>query len=217
MVPGNAYRLNTGRAAGVIKLAAEKSGWGKPMPAGRALGIAFYFSHGGHFAEVADVSVDANKVITVHRVTVVGDVGPIVNRSMAENQCEGAVIDGLSTMLGLKVTFEDGRAQQQQLRRVSDPADAAHAAGRRVFRRQRQRADGSRRTRVTAARRGRLQRDLRGERSAAAHAADFGRRLFDRLRLADDWTRSRCRTARAGGRSASGPSGRALRAFRGSP
>ena len=53
------------------------------------------------------------KKITVHRVTVVGDVGPIVNRSMAENQCEGSVIDGLSTMLGLKVTFEDGRAQQQ--------------------------------------------------------------------------------------------------------
>jgi isoquinoline 1-oxidoreductase beta subunit len=112
MVPGNAYRLNTGRAAGVIKLAADKSGWGKPMPAGRALGIAFYFSHGGHFAEVADVSVDSNKAITVHRVTVAGDVGPIVNRSMAENQCEGAVIDGLSTMLGLKVMFENGRAQQ---------------------------------------------------------------------------------------------------------
>ena len=38
---------------------------------------------------------------------------PIVNRSMAENQCEGSVIDGLSTMMGLKVTFEDGRVQQQ--------------------------------------------------------------------------------------------------------
>jgi isoquinoline 1-oxidoreductase beta subunit len=111
-VPGNAWRLNTGRAAAVVKLAAEKAGWGKPMPAGRALGIAFYFSHAGHFAEVADVSVAADKKITVHRVTVVGDVGPIINRSMAENQCEGAVIDGLSTMLGLKVTFENGRVQE---------------------------------------------------------------------------------------------------------
>ena len=100
------------RASAVVKLAAQKSGWGKPMPAGRALGIAFYFSHGGHFAEVADVSVAADKKVTVHRVTVVGDVGPIINRSMAENQCEGAVIDGLSTMLGFKVTFENGRVQQ---------------------------------------------------------------------------------------------------------
>jgi isoquinoline 1-oxidoreductase subunit beta len=113
MVPGDYWRLNTGRASAVVKLAAEKSGWGKPMPKGRGLGIAFYFSHAGYFAEVADVGVTAEKKITVHRVTVVGDVGPIVNRSMAENQCEGSVIDGLSTMLGLKVTFEDGRAQQQ--------------------------------------------------------------------------------------------------------
>ena len=113
MAPGDNWRLNTGRAAAVVKLAAEKAGWGKAMPAGRGLGIAFYFSHAGHFAEVADVSVTPDKKITVHRVTVVGDVGPIVNRSMAENQCEGSVIDGLSTMMGLKVTFEDGRAQQQ--------------------------------------------------------------------------------------------------------
>ncbi len=112
MLPGNAWRLNTARAAAVVKLAAEKSGWGKPMPAGRALGIAFYFSHAGHFAEVADVSVSADKKISVHRVTVAGDVGPIINRSMAENQCEGAVIDGLSAMLGQKVTFENGRVQQ---------------------------------------------------------------------------------------------------------
>ena len=111
--PGNVWTMNTGRAAGVVKAAAEIAGWGKPRPAGRGLGLAFYFSHFGHFAEIADVSVHPNKVIEVHRVVVVGDVGPIVNRSMAENQCEGAVIDGLSTMLGLKVTFEDGRVQEQ--------------------------------------------------------------------------------------------------------
>jgi isoquinoline 1-oxidoreductase beta subunit len=107
---GNIGSLNTGRAATVIKTAAERAGWGKPMPAGRGLGLAFYFSHAGHFAEVADVSVSADKVIRVHRVTVVGDVGPIVNLSMAENQCQGSVVDGLSTMLGQAVTFENGRA-----------------------------------------------------------------------------------------------------------
>ena len=111
--PSGETALNTGRAAAVIKLAAEKAGWGKPMPKGRALGLAFFFSHSGHFAEVADVSVDANRRVTVHKVTVAGDVGPVINMSGAETQVQGAVIDGLSTMLGLEVTMENGRIQQQ--------------------------------------------------------------------------------------------------------
>ena len=103
--------MHTGRAAGVVRLAAEKAGWGRELPAGRAMGVAFYFSHAGHIAEVADVSVDGKK-ITVHKVTVAADVGPIVNLSGAENQMQGSVVDGLSTMLGLSVTFENGRVQQ---------------------------------------------------------------------------------------------------------
>jgi isoquinoline 1-oxidoreductase beta subunit len=109
---GNANALHTGRAAGVIRLAAERAGWGQPLPPGRGLGLAFYFSHAGHFAEVADVSVDGDRRITVHKVTVAGDVGPIVNMSAAENQCQGAVVDGLSTMLGLEITMENGRVQE---------------------------------------------------------------------------------------------------------
>jgi isoquinoline 1-oxidoreductase beta subunit len=106
---GDEFSLNTARAIGVLKLAAEKAGWGRKMPKGRGLGLAFHFSHAGHFAEVAEVSVDANRKLTVHRVVVAGDVGPIVNLSGAENQCEGAVIDGFSTALGLEVTYTDGR------------------------------------------------------------------------------------------------------------
>jgi isoquinoline 1-oxidoreductase beta subunit len=109
LVPGDAGALHTGRAAAVIRLAAEKAGWGRPLPAGRGLGLAFYFSHAGHIAEVAEVSVDAARRVRVHQVTVAADVGPIVNRSMAENQCEGSVIDGLSTLLGQAVTHEKGR------------------------------------------------------------------------------------------------------------
>jgi isoquinoline 1-oxidoreductase beta subunit len=107
--PGNQYALHTGRAAGVIRRAAAEAGWGKPLPEGRGRGLAFHFSHAGHFAEVAEVSVDAQKKLTVHRVTVAGDIGPIVNLSGAENQCQGAVIDGLSTMLGLEMEIEAGR------------------------------------------------------------------------------------------------------------
>ncbi len=110
--PGDAYALNTGRAAGVIKLAAEKAGWGRALPKGRGLGLAFHFSHAGHFAEVAEVSVDSQRKLTVHRVVVAGDIGPIINASGAENQVEGAVIDGFSTMLGLELAIENGRIQE---------------------------------------------------------------------------------------------------------
>ncbi|HEY8540457.1 MAG TPA: molybdopterin cofactor-binding domain-containing protein, partial [Steroidobacteraceae bacterium] len=110
--PANEFALNTGRAAAVIKLAAEKAGWGKPLPKGRGMGLAFHFSHAGHFAEVAEVSVDANRKLTVHKVTVAGDIGPIVNMSGAENQVVGSVIDGFSTMLGLELSIENGRIQE---------------------------------------------------------------------------------------------------------
>jgi isoquinoline 1-oxidoreductase beta subunit len=109
LLPGG---LNTGRAADVIRLATEKAGWGRELPAGHGQGLAFHFSHAGHFAEVAEVSVDKDKRIRLHRVVVAGDIGPIVNMSGAMNQSEGAVVDGFSTMLGLEVTIEGGRIEQ---------------------------------------------------------------------------------------------------------
>jgi isoquinoline 1-oxidoreductase beta subunit len=108
---GNAHALHTGRAAGVVRRAAQEAGWGREMPAGRGLGLAFYFSHAGHVAEVAEVSVE-DRHVTVHKVTVAADVGPIINLSGAENQVQGSVIDGLSTMVGQQITFVNGRAQE---------------------------------------------------------------------------------------------------------
>ena len=107
-----ASKLHTGRAVNVIRLATEKAGWGRKLPPGHGLGLAFHYSHAGHIAEVAEVSVDANRKLKVHRVVVAGDIGPIINYSGAENQCEGAVVDGLSTTLGLEITIEGGRVQQ---------------------------------------------------------------------------------------------------------
>jgi isoquinoline 1-oxidoreductase beta subunit len=109
LLPGG---LNTGRAADVIRLATAKAGWGRKLPEGHGLGLAFHFSHAGHFAEVAEVSVDREKRIRLHRVVVAGDIGPIVNMSGAMNQSEGAVVDGFSTMLGLEVSMEAGRVEQ---------------------------------------------------------------------------------------------------------
>lgn len=108
----NARGMHTGRAAQVIKLAAEKAGWGREMPAGRALGLAFYYSHSAHIAEVADVSVAENGKVKVHKVTVAADVGPIVNMSGAENQIQGSVIDGLSTFMSLGLSIENGRIRE---------------------------------------------------------------------------------------------------------
>ena len=113
--PGNIRSLNTGRAAGVTRLAAEKAGWGHKLPKGSGLGLAFHFSHAAHIAEVAKVSVDENKKLTVHKVTVAVDVGPIINMSGALSQVKGSVIDGLSTMVGQKITMERGRIEQSNL------------------------------------------------------------------------------------------------------
>jgi isoquinoline 1-oxidoreductase beta subunit len=103
--------LDPDRARNVIRAAMQRSGWGKQLPRGHGMGLAFHFSHQGHFAEVAEVSVDANNKVTVHRMTVVGDIGPIINLSGAENQVQGCIVDAIST-LGLAVTFENGRIEQ---------------------------------------------------------------------------------------------------------
>ncbi|MEM8816145.1 MAG: molybdopterin cofactor-binding domain-containing protein [Pseudomonadota bacterium] len=130
--PKTLHGMHTGRAVEVISLAAQKAGWGRSLAAGRGLGLAFHFSHAGHFAEVAEVSVDESKRLTVHKVTVAADIGPVINLSGAENQCEGSVIDGLSAMLRQEVTMEDGRIRQSNfdtyplLRMADAPAVDVH-------------------------------------------------------------------------------------------
>ena len=130
--PENEDSLHTGRAAGVIKLVAEKAGWGKPLPPGHGMGIAFHFCHRGHAAEVAEVSVDASGKLAVHRVVAACDVGPIVNLSGAENQVQGAIVDGLSAMWLQELTFKQGHIEQSNfndyglLRMPQAPAIEVH-------------------------------------------------------------------------------------------
>jgi hypothetical protein len=77
------------------------------------MGVAFYFSHRGHFAEVAQVTVSKKGELKIDKVWVAGDIGSvIINPSNAENQAQGAVLDGISEALGQEMTFENGRAVQ---------------------------------------------------------------------------------------------------------
>lgn len=98
------------RMYGVVKLAAEKAGWGRKLPRGRGQGIAFHFSHRGYFANVAEVNVSKDGVLKVERVVVAGDIGSqIVNPSGAENQVAGSIVDGLSAAALQEISIAQGR------------------------------------------------------------------------------------------------------------
>jgi isoquinoline 1-oxidoreductase beta subunit len=100
------------RMSAVLDLAADKSGWGAPLPAGRARGVAIVRSFGSIVAEVAEVSLSPAGAIQVHRVTCAVDCGTPVNPGLIEAQMQGGVIFGLTAALHGEVTIQNGRVVQ---------------------------------------------------------------------------------------------------------
>jgi isoquinoline 1-oxidoreductase beta subunit len=111
--PGRTF--DTGRMRDVLRRVAEVSDWANrhTLPARTGKGVAFYFSHLGYFAEVVQTTVSAAGDIRLDHVWVVGDVGSqIINPSGAENQVQGAALDGIGSALGQAITLDRGRVEQ---------------------------------------------------------------------------------------------------------
>jgi isoquinoline 1-oxidoreductase beta subunit len=103
---------NQPRYKGVLELAAEKAGWGKPLPAGRHRGIAVVFSFGSWVAEVAEVSMQPNGAPKVHRVVAAIDCGQVVNPDIVKRQLESSIVYGLTAALYGKLTLKNGGIEQ---------------------------------------------------------------------------------------------------------
>lgn len=100
------------RLLGVLEVAAEKSGWDKPLPAGRGRGIAVFKAVESYVAVVAEVSVGKHDPLQVHKVTCAVDCGTVVNPDGVIAQMDSNILYGLSTTLYSEITFKAGRVQQ---------------------------------------------------------------------------------------------------------
>ncbi len=104
--------LSTERLKGVLKLAAEKAGWGTKPPAGRARGIAAQYSFRSYVGQVAEVSVDRQGEVRVHRVVCAVDCGRVINPNGVAAQIESGIVYGLSAALKGAITIKDGAVEQ---------------------------------------------------------------------------------------------------------
>lgn len=101
----------TTRLRDVLHLVAEKSGWGRALPAGRYRGIAAFACFNSYVAEVVEISIKAGRP-QVHRVVVAADCGQQVNPNILEQQAESAVIFAMSAALYGNIKVEKGRIAQ---------------------------------------------------------------------------------------------------------
>src|SRR5579863_5140113 len=102
---------HTARMRSALQLAAEKAGWGKPLPPGRYQGLACFGCFNSYMAEVVEISME-NDQPRVHRVVAAIDCGQVVNPNILEQQIKGGVIYALTNALRAQITIKQGRVVQ---------------------------------------------------------------------------------------------------------
>jgi isoquinoline 1-oxidoreductase beta subunit len=100
------------RALGVLTLAAEKAGWGRPLPARWGRGISVQFAFGSYLSQVAEVEVASDGSIKVHRIVCAADCGIVINPDTIAAQVEGGTLFGLTAALYGVITLRNGRVEQ---------------------------------------------------------------------------------------------------------
>ncbi|MDQ1761798.1 acylaldehyde oxidase [Achromobacter xylosoxidans] len=106
------YPYDTGRLRGVIEAACKGAEWGRTLPQGHGLGLAFCYSFMSYTATVVEVAVDAKGEVRVVAVDMAMDCGPQINPERIRAQMEGGAIMGLGLALASEITFERGRVKQ---------------------------------------------------------------------------------------------------------
>lgn len=120
------------RAKAVLDLAAEKAGWGAPLPYGWGRGIALQNAFGSILAQVAEVEIAKDGSVRVHRVVCAMDCGTVVNPDTVQAQLQSGVMFGVTAALYGEITLKNGRVQQAnfdsyQLLRINEaPAVEVH-------------------------------------------------------------------------------------------
>jgi isoquinoline 1-oxidoreductase beta subunit len=118
----------TPRAKAVLDLAAEKAGWGKPLPKGVGRGASVQHAFATYMAQVAEVEVASDGAVRVRRVVCAVDCGIAVNPDTIRAQIQSGIIFGITAALHGQITLKDGRVQQsnfhdyQMLRMNEAPA-----------------------------------------------------------------------------------------------
>jgi isoquinoline 1-oxidoreductase beta subunit len=104
--------LRDPRLRGVLELAADKAGWGRPRENGHVQGLAAHYSFGTYVAEVVEIAMDGKGKIRVPRVVVAIDCGIVINPDIVAAQMESSVAFALSAALNGSITLDNGRVQQ---------------------------------------------------------------------------------------------------------
>jgi isoquinoline 1-oxidoreductase subunit beta len=120
------------RAKAVLDLAAQKAGWGQPLPKGAGRGVSLQFAFATYMAHVAEVEVSRDGAVRVPRVVCAVDCGTVVNPDTVRAQIQGAIIFGITAVLHGEITLKNGRVEQanfdtyQILRMNEAPAIEVH-------------------------------------------------------------------------------------------